>query len=209
MEFIDARPAYEWLGMDDNAPYGLSVPLIFVLGNGSEGPVRHAASIVRRFALPLPNIGVTSLGGKFGGNILWGCTEMRRYRAILEEAGVPPRAILNPPEEDGTTNTLIEAQQAIPLVAMRLAPRPHRIILCSRPVHQRRAWLTFCKQHPNIRFYNSPCEETLTVELLPRILGEIKRIKEYGVKGDLQQCVVPDEVLFVEKELLRVGVKAL
>ena len=209
MEFIDARPAYEWLGMDDTAPYDLSVSLIFVLGNGSEGPVRHAASIVKRFALPLPNIGFTSLGGNFGGNLLWGCTEMRHYRAILEEEGVPPHTILHPQEKYGTTNTLVEARQAIPWITARLNMNKLRVVLCSRPVHQRRAWLTFLKQHTNIQFHNSPCEETLTVELLPRILGEIKRIREYGAKGDLEQCAIPDEVLFVEKELLRVGVKAL
>src|SRR3989344_259038 len=209
MEFIDVRPAYQWLRAEAELS-DFPRDVIFVLGGASETPLYRAAELFRHGYARARVIAFTSNGGTFGGNLLWGIPEVEHYAARLQEFGVPKDSLVYPKNSsEWTSNTLAEAQAAIPFLKRCIGCEPSEVILCARSVHQRRAWLTFLKQSPNIRFHNAPCEEVLTVELLPRILGEIKRIREYGAKGDLEKCAIPDDVLHIDQELARVGVQAL
>jgi hypothetical protein len=193
LEFINALLVYEFLA-HTNMPEGADA--IFILGSGSLGPVRKAVELYKSgFA---KHICFTSLGGTFGGNIVFGESEIEIYRNELRRLRVPTRSIHSPPAgmgmPGGTTNTLAEAQAALPFMETVLPRKPSRIILCSRSVHQRRAWATFCKQNPGILFTNAPDGELLTVELLPRLVQEVDRLREYGAKGDLDVQAIPDEV---------------
>src|SRR3989344_3177068 len=196
MDFIDARPAYEWLAAhefhEDVTEAWEESPssVVFVVGSGSETAILAAKDLYHyeRDRNPLHDMRIAfiSNGGGFGGNLLWGVPEVEHYAAVLRESGVPEKALLYPNDKsEWTTNTLVEAQGAVPFLTRRLGFRPEHIILCIRPVHQRRALLTFFKQHTNIRYLIccSADDEPLSTELLPRILGEIKRIREYGAKG--------------------------
>ena len=116
------------------------------------------------------------------------------YKEKLVECGVPEHDIFFPTAEEATTNTLAEAKGAIPFIERRLGRTAKRIILCSRAVHQRRTWATFRRQHPGITYINRPGFEMLSVELLPRIVQEVDRLREYGAKGDLEPQEIPEEV---------------
>lgn len=156
---------------------------IFVLGGSSLEPPIHAAKLYHEQLAP--KVAFISTGGNFGGEKIWGMPENQKYAEVLVEAGVPYDAILT---EGLTTNTLVEAQQAIPFLEGR-GVQTTSLILVSRPVHQRRAWATFRKQHPRVRYINQPALEPFTMDdrtLLPRIVQEMDRLKTYGAKGDIQ-----------------------
>src|SRR3989344_3169178 len=214
MDFSDARFTYAWLGTSlEKTPTETpqaKIDALFILGSGSESPIYRAVALHRELSRSTlhrpPPIAFSSTGGVFGGNLVWGCTEMEHYRRVLEMEGIPRSAIVHPPKEKGTTNTLVEAQQAIPFLAGLLGFMQRHIVLCARPVHQRRAWLTFSKQHPGITYTNCPGEEPLSIELLPRIMGELKRIREYAAKGDIARCDIPARVIVTEEKLRAIGI---
>ncbi|HWB33699.1 MAG TPA: YdcF family protein [Candidatus Paceibacterota bacterium] len=190
LTYLDARPLYKWLTMRDK----LTGPAdaIFVLGAGSLSPLHQAMDLYKgKWA---PKISFLSLGGTFGGNLIFGQTEMEMYFKELCREHIPASDMLFAPGKGLTTNTLEEARAAVPFLEERLGRKPSRIILCSRPVHQRRAWATFQKQNPGVRFLNQPSEEELSVELLPRMLQEVERIEKYGAQGDLEPQEIPDWV---------------
>ncbi len=204
MNFVDARPAYRWLRIETEK-FSARHDAIFVVGGGSEAPLYRAMELYENGYAKV--IAFTSCGGNFGGNLVWGHIELEYYRNFFQKRGVPPSALFSPRASgEWTNNTLDEARTAVPFLTRCLKSEPRNIILCSRPVHQRRAWLTFRKQHPGIKYTNCPGDELLSVELLPRIMGELKRIREYGYKGDTERCAIPDEVLIVEKKLLALGI---
>ena len=198
LKFIDALRVFKWLAIDDT---GIPAPqAIFVFGNSSIGPVRKAAQLWHAYE----GLGVyfTSIGGRFGGNITFGRNEIEQYRLELLSEGVPEPAIHFPVDATKhTTNTLVEARGAMPFIESVLGRRPEVVILCSRSVHQRRAWATFCKQNPTVGCFNASDGERLTGELLPRLVDECDRLDEYGAKGDLVVQNIPDEVARIVEEL--------
>ena len=163
--------------------------VIFVLGGSSLAPVQRAFELYKEgFA---PKIAFISVGGNFGGEKVWGMPENQKYREVLLGFGVPPENIFT---KGLTTDTLAEAQKAIPFLEKELGTNVLRMILVSRPVHQLRAFLTFRKQHPEVEYLNCPAKEEYTEgdqETETRILQEIERIRIYSKKGDI--CMPPPE----------------
>ncbi len=175
------RQCWNFLNVKD-APEQSDV--IFILGGSSLAPVQRAYELYKKgFA---PKIAFISTGGNFGGEKIWGVPENQKYRQVLLEFGVPFEDILT----DGlTTNTLAEAQKAIPFLEKELGTKVLRMILVSRPVHQRRAHLTFRKQWPRVSYINCPANEEYTendMETETRILQEMERIRIYSEKGDIE-----------------------
>jgi len=172
---------------------------IFVLGGSSLFPVKKAAVLFKKgFS---DKIFFISYGGTFT-NPDWKEGEAKMYYKTLRALGIPDKNILL---EEATDNTLDEAKYAISFMKKR-GVDPKTVILISRPVHQRRAFATFKKQNPRVRFINSPADESYEInkELIERLAGEIKRLKKYGRKGDLVTQKFPEEVisafLFLEKK---------
>jgi uncharacterized SAM-binding protein YcdF (DUF218 family) len=205
---IDAQPAYDWLGVRDYQPGDVDEKTaIFILGAGSTGPAREAAEIFLDATVNSP-IFFTSAGGRFGGNVVFGRQEFEEYASILHKYRVPEEYIHYPSDDlKHTTNTLMEAKGAIPFIRSHM-DNVRRVILCSRPVHQRRALATFRKHYPDIEYVNAPCSELLTTEHLLRIVQEVDRLKEYGAKGDLEVQIIPKHVTEI-CEQLRVYLAAL
>lgn len=194
LPFINARPLHDFLSTkNEPGPVGEKALVTFVLGSGSMGPVRKAAELYRNGLTGY--IAFTSAGGNFGGNIVFGREEVDAYRDTLIALGVHSENVLFPQSDElRTTNTLAEARGAIPFINSKRVGGANRMILCSRSVHQRRAWATFRKQHPDVYYVNCPDHEELTVELLPRLVQEIDRLREYGAKGDLEVQEIPEDV---------------
>jgi|SRR3989344_3977839 len=167
---------------------------LFVLGNSSVGPIRKAAELY--FIGYAPKIVFTSIGGTYGGNFIWDMPETEYYFKYLKRSeGIPEEDIVYARDGcDQTTNTLSEAKLAIPFMEKN-GINPRKVILVSRAVHQRRALLTFRKQHPEITFFSCSDREPLTGEIVPRMLAEVERIRKYGANGDLQVEEIPREVL--------------
>lgn len=190
LHFINAQPVFDFLRVATKMRRP-QVHAIFVLGSGSLAPVDEAAKLYKTGCAQ--GIAFTSVGGTFGGNIVFGEPEVVAYAKRLVHLGVPEKAIYYPAVEEGTSNTFVEAKGAIPFMRARLG-RVEQVVLCSRSVHQRRAWATFLKQHPDLEYYNYPDSEPLTVELLPRLVQEIDRLRQYAAKGDIMPQLIPDEV---------------
>lgn len=163
--------------------------IIFILGSSTLAPVIRAAELYH--AGYAPNIAFISIGGRFGGDHVWGIPEYVKYRETLNNLSVPERAIFS---TGLSTNTLEEAKQAIPFLREQ-GIDPTKIILVSRPVHQRRAWATFSKQYPAIKFINCPAQEHIEDIEPDRIVAEIDRLILYGIKGDLLTTEIPVDIL--------------
>ncbi len=112
-------------------------------------------------------------------------SENEKYRRVLIELMVPSEAIVS----DGrSTNTLMEAQIAISFLKEN-GLNPKKVILVSRPVHQRRAFLTFFKQYSHVHYINCPAREVFNdgdEKIARRIVQEIQRIWMYYNKGDIE-----------------------
>lgn len=178
--------------------------VIFILGGSSLKPVEKAAQLYRDgFA---PKIAFISQGGRFGGETIWGMSETAKYNQRLLEMGIPQEAILaeeNP--EKQTRNTLAEAKAALPFLRGKNI-NPERIILVSRPIHQRRAYTTFMEQHPEVETYmNCPADEPLDMnnpEEVFRLVQEAERLLDYGVKKtDIQRPEIPGNILRAAAEV--------
>lgn len=175
---------------DEPAP----ADVIFILGGSSLEPVRKAAELYK--AGYAPKIAFISTGGKFGGEKVWGIPENEKYKQVLVgEMGVPPEAIIT---EGLTTNTLAEAQKAIPFLENHeIVPR--KMILVSRPIHQRRAYATFKQQHPDIQYVNCPANEEFVwndIETQQRLVQEAERLLDYSQrKHDIEKQEIPHDVL--------------
>lgn len=201
LPFINPHLLYRFLSTRDE-PYQDSHPedVLFILGSGSLGPARKASRIYLGGSAKY--IAFTSAGGNFGGNLVFGREEADEYVDFLSMMGVPERALLFPPKDKRTSNTLDEARGAIPFIESRIG-KIRRLVLCSREVHQRRAWATFKKQYPDLVYLNRPDGEELTVELLPRLVQEIDRLRQYGVKGDVEVQFIPPVVSEICEQLRR------
>ncbi|PIR83432.1 hypothetical protein COU19_00525 [Candidatus Kaiserbacteria bacterium CG10_big_fil_rev_8_21_14_0_10_56_12] len=180
--------------------------VIFILGGASELPAKKAAELYKRGYAK--KIGFISTGGKFGGEKIWGVPENKKYRELLEAEGVPEQDIIT---QGLTSNTLAEAQEAIPFLRDR-GVTVHRMILVSRPIHQRRAFATFKQQHPDINYINCPADEPLAPEdpeTRQRLVQEAERLLDYAKKGDTERQDIPREVLEaaarIRTQLMREG----
>ena len=84
---------------------------------------------------------------------------------------------------------------------------PKKVILIARPVHQRRAYATFKKQHADVSFINAPGDEVYHVdnELIERLVGELKRLQEYAEKGDLEPQRFDEQIIEAMHVLTKEG----
>jgi hypothetical protein len=68
----------------------------------------------------------------------------------------------------------------------------------------RRVMNTFGQQWPLARFYSAPSRDEPSVEMLPRMLQEVARLKIYGDKGDILPTTFPNRALLACVELLKI-----
>lgn len=134
--------------------------IIFILGGSTLSSAVHAAELYHNDYAP--KIAFISIGGHFGGNRVWGIPEYVKYRETLNSLSIPDESILSAGLSE---NTLEEAKQAIPFLRGR-GIDPTKIILVSRPVHQRRAWATFSKQNRTLCLLTAQPKKTHTLMTL-------------------------------------------
>ncbi|HEX8924087.1 MAG TPA: YdcF family protein [Patescibacteria group bacterium] len=179
---------YEFLKLEDVLE---RADVIFILGGSTVGPARKAAELYKSGYAN--KIAFISTGGNFGGHKIWGMTEDKKYKEELERLGIPSEAIIS---KGLTTNTKDEAREAVPFLRNN-GVDPQKIILVSRPVHQRRAWATFEKQQPGIKYINCPADEPLNNNdraIKRRLTEEVQRLSEYTAKGDITAQDIPPRI---------------
>ncbi len=131
-----------------------------------------------------------------------------RDRALAR--GAPAGAIWVEPD---STNTLQNVQYSRRLMEAR-GLHPRRALLVAKPHRQRRVWLT-CRRHlPGVLLHNAPPPFTAEEEAaslggerpyLRHLAGEVRRIEDYGARGDLHPEAPPAQVLDRVRRLLGGG----
>lgn len=163
---------------------------IFLCGGSTLSPPDKAAELYRRgFA---KDIFFLTKGGTFSLP-QWKGQESLVYYKRLKLLGIPKELIH---WKMSCINTLEEAQQSVPFIKS-FGINPKTVILISRPVHQRRAYATFKKQHPTVTFISVPGDEVfhLDHDLVIRLDGELERLQTYAQKGDLEPQHLDKKVL--------------
>jgi len=184
-----AQIFFDYLKIEDQPE---EADVIFILGGSTLGPTKRAAELYKAgFA---GKIAFIAVGGKFSGAQIWGMPEYEMYEKTLKELGIEKDAIMS-----GAlgTNTLIEAKEAIPFIKKGDID-VKKMILVSRPTHQRRAFATFKKQHPEIQYINCPADEPLDLDDLDtrkRLVAEAERLLDYSKQDDIEKQDIPRNVL--------------
>ncbi len=159
--------------------------VIFVVGGSTLGPPEKAAELHRARWAPL--IAFIDIGGTFGPK---DGTTAELYHKKLFALGIPETTMVWAPLAH---NTLEEASTAIPFLRQR-GIHPRTVILVARSIHARRAWTTFQKQWPRIKFVSCPADEPFDPAETSRLLAELERLETYGKAGDLLPQEIPPEV---------------
>lgn len=190
---------YNWLRMEDKPE---KADLIFLFG-GDAREIGHKGLELFNADLA-PMIITTGDTGTFGPN--WGkpCAEV--FADQMLQNGIPKEKILI---QNSSTNTPEDIIHALPILEKHDL-NSKRIIIVSRPVHQRRAYATFLEQYPNeVVLINQPCNEKLPQEMNDvelrelgfRSIQEYERLIKYADKGDLKRQEIPDEITGVVESL--------
>ncbi|MFA6301112.1 MAG: YdcF family protein [Candidatus Paceibacterota bacterium] len=139
---------------------------------------------------------VSGGAGKIIKELRPGFTEAEIIKDYLVSKGLPGNKII---VEDEATNTLENV-----ILGMKKLNKetvyPKKIIAVSKPFHMRRCLATFEKYFPEIKVlccppigeFNELMDRPLA-EYNQRLLGELKRLKDYGDKGDIKTQNIPDE----------------
>ncbi len=153
-----------------------------------------------------PKILVT---GKKGATWKEEKTIAETFKDYLIKGGVPDNNIL---VQDTSTNTLEDITHARPILE-QAGLKFKKVILVSRPFHQRRVQATFKKQFPYaVKIVNQPGNEPFEEfvnrygmeKAAEKLLGEFDKLKLYADKGDIENQAVPENIAEVVKAIREV-----
>jgi hypothetical protein len=172
---------YDWLAISDELQ---KADLIFLFGAPTLAIPEKGLELYKAgFAPYIMASGERSLTEESG----WDKTLADKYAEYLLENGVDEHHIII---QNKSLNTLEDVTFSLEALL-----RIKRIILVSRPMHQRRGYATFQKQTRSRILMNAPCLETLPKDqLAATCILEYEKIKKYAKKGDVEEQIVPDEV---------------
>jgi hypothetical protein len=172
---------YNWLAISDEPQ---KADLIFLFGAPTLAIPEKGLALYKAGLAPyLIATGERSLTEESG----WDKTLADKYAEYLLENGVDEKHIII---QNKSLNTLEDV-----VFSLEALSRIERIILVSRPMHQRRCYATFQKQTRGKMVMNAPCLETMAEDLLAAIcILEYEKIERYAKKGDVEKQAVPDEV---------------
>jgi uncharacterized SAM-binding protein YcdF (DUF218 family) len=152
---------------------------IFCFGSRHWRVPERAAALHRAGVAPW----VLVTGGPAPGDDL---TEAARFRAALEAAGVPSRAIVEEPTAAHTGENVERGMAALGRVV-----EPSTLVLVSWPLAMRRCLATFEHRHPELVLGTAPALARPEVRWWPTprrvrfALGEVDRLDRYAAAGHL------------------------
>lgn len=168
--------------------------LIFVFGGLDLAVPRRAAELFRlHFA---DRVLVTGALGPLNRDV-FEKTEAETFSDEMVRCGVDPSAIFL---EKTATNTLENVLRGMK-VAAEQGLQAREVILTAKPFLMRRCLATFQRHQPQVK--TTCCPPTGSViqfidrdrtKFGSRLIAELKRLKDYGEKGDIAVQPVPDSV---------------
>jgi uncharacterized SAM-binding protein YcdF (DUF218 family) len=184
-------PVWEFLvRTDDPAPSDV----IFVFGSHDLGVARrgaelYAAGLASR-VLVTGHLGLMTEG-------VFDKPEALVFKEELTSYGVPDHAIVT---EVCAGNTLENVRFG--MMALREAGHtPRSALLVAKPFVMRRCLATFARQYPAVTARGCPPAGSLAAQrdrprgaFAARLVGEIRRLDDYGVSGDIEPQVIPESV---------------
>jgi hypothetical protein len=180
------------------------VPSDCIIGFGSDCidvPHRVAQLFHDQFA---PIIVFCGGRGRLSGNI--DGTEAAWFRDVALGDGVPSGSVILEEKSSNAKENVLNAWTTL----LSCGAAPTQVILVTQNMLQRRAWATWRKQVETVRaincpptrtFADRPCDEEQPIQKMRLCLGEIDRLREYGVKGDILPQKIPPEVMKAARAL--------
>jgi uncharacterized SAM-binding protein YcdF (DUF218 family) len=145
-------------------------------------------------------------GGHGRGSGTLSQSEALFFRERALRGGVPSSAIMTEPRSTNTLENVLFSKD----VLHHTKTRVESIILVAQPHRQRRVWHTCTRWMPEILFINYPPRTVFEDEItrfgdtdtfVSSLLGEVKRITAYGVKGDITSEPEPGQIGRIVKAL--------
>lgn len=163
-----------------------NVDVALVLGSPSISNILPAVSLYMQGMTR--RIVVTGHGPADGSKPEW-----RVYRDYALSAGVPEAAILVEPHARNTLENFVFSDR---LIADEIGwSNIGSMAICSKPLHARRAYMTARRHFPkDVVLLMTPPKHPADIQAddwwrtpvgRERVMGELRRIGEYAVKGDL------------------------
>jgi len=184
-------PIWEFLvRTDDPAPSDV----IFVFGSHDLGVARRAAEL---YAAGLASRVLVT--GRFGlmTEGVFDKPEALVFKEELTGCGVPDHAIVT---EVRAGNTLENVRFG--MTALReVWQTPRSALLVAKAFVMRRCLATFARQYPGMTVRGCPPAGSLSAHrdrprdaFAARLVGEIRRLDDYGVNGDIESQAIPESV---------------
>ncbi len=184
-------PIWDFLArIDDPAPSDV----IFVFGSRDLAVARRAAEL---YTVGLaPRVLVTGLLGPMTERV-FDKPEALVFKDELTRLGVPDHAITT---EVRAGNTLENVRFGMTALAAA-GQTPRSALLVAKVFVMRRCLATFARQHPEVDVRGCPPAGSLAaqrdrprVAFAARLVGEMRRLDEYGASGDIEPQVIPETV---------------
>ena len=184
-------PIWDFLARTDDP---VSSDVIFVFGSRDLGVAHRAAALYT--AGLASRVLVTGLLGPMTERV-FDKPEALVFKAELTRLGVPDRAITT---EVRAGNTLENVRFG--MTALRAAGQtPRSALLVAKAFVMRRCLATFARQCPVVTVRGCPPAGSLAAQrdrpraaFAARLVGELCRLDEYGVNGDIEPQVIPETV---------------
>ena len=189
----NAQKILDWLAIEDEPQ---KADLIFVFGGSTlEIPEKARQLYEQGYAGKILLVGVD---GTYS-NPNWTEPIALVFQKYLLGKGIPAQALITIPKSTNTLEDVLFSKEEI----AKLSPK--KIILVTKPVHQRRAYATILKQLPEYEYINQPSAMDLVIDndeyTEARCIGEIDRLQEYAKKGDIHNFDIPDEIINTYRNL--------
>lgn len=190
---------WDWLAIKDEPSKS---DLIFLVGGSKlETPKKGLELYQKGFAPYLATSGKTGTFNDSG----WNKPIADVFAEFLITKGVNKNKII---VQNRSMNTLEDIVFTMKVIIERKIPH-QKIIIVSRPFHQRRSFATFKKQFPYFEYLNVPNDEKLPSEneeeklkeFAVRCLKEYERLEQYAIKGDLEKQIIPSEIFKTYQKL--------
>ena len=168
--------------------------VIFVFGSRDLGVARRAAEL---YAVGLASRVLVS--GRLGRMTerVFDKPEALVFKDELTRRGVPDSAVTT---EVDAGNTLENVRFGMSALAAA-GQTPRSALLVAKAFVMRRCLATFARQHPGVAVRGCPPagspatqRDRSRVAFAARLVGEVRRLDEYGARGDIAPQVIPESV---------------
>lgn len=190
--FSLVKEMWQWLAIK-NVPQ--KSDLIFLIGGSSLETPKKGLELFRQGLAPyMVTTGKTGTGDDSG----WNKPIADVFADFLLKNKVPEDRFI---VQNRSMNTLEDVVFTMEIIKKMGIPC-QKIIIVSRPFHQRRCFATFKKQYPEKIYFNVPNDEKIPSEkeieklreIGLRCLQEYERLEKYANKGDIEKQFVPAKI---------------